>query len=455
MHRKVFYIVSILLLALVFISCGGEAVPIVELTEAKMAISDAEEYRAQEYAPEKYNEAIAQIEESHDYVAAGDLDRATRRAINARNAAREAMQLAAPRMAEASIQNARNAIQRAVVVNAEVFAPEELQRAQTELNDAELQLQQNNYDSAISAGQSAESNAQQAISVSMGKKDLIRDAIMEVRQTLVSAQEYGAEEIQPDLFEQAKDELSVAVDTYREDKLKESYTAVRSSKTKADQLYAVVIERASLANINAAQDQLRRAQSSPGAAAARDELNASVEMLETARSQHNDGQFRESLDASNESLRLSAIVLGTEGVAQQPDVSEGLVETDEYWVYEVERGNYLRNIAKRFYDDEMKWRYIYDANRDLINNPDLIYPSWDLKVPKWDQPGGPVSDGNAVYDMPSSGEMTDTTSGELVTESSDGLTSDDQMPDDNVENASFEQAPETSSGNTVEVMPEN
>jgi uncharacterized protein YidB (DUF937 family) len=50
-------------------------------------------------------------------------------------------------------------------------------------------------------------------------------------------------------------------------------------------------------------------------------------------------------------------------------------------VYTVASGDSLSRIAKRFYGDANQWRRIYDANRDQVQNPDLIHPGQKLKIP--------------------------------------------------------------------------
>jgi uncharacterized protein YidB (DUF937 family) len=52
----------------------------------------------------------------------------------------------------------------------------------------------------------------------------------------------------------------------------------------------------------------------------------------------------------------------------------------EQW-YTVVAGDSLSKIAKRFYSDANQWRKIYDANRDQLENPDLIHPGQKLKIP--------------------------------------------------------------------------
>jgi len=51
--------------------------------------------------------------------------------------------------------------------------------------------------------------------------------------------------------------------------------------------------------------------------------------------------------------------------------------------YEVEKGDHLWGIASKpeTYEDPYMWPRIYRANRDQINDPDLIYPQQTLTVP--------------------------------------------------------------------------
>lgn len=47
--------------------------------------------------------------------------------------------------------------------------------------------------------------------------------------------------------------------------------------------------------------------------------------------------------------------------------------------YEVAKGDNLSMIGKKF---GVAWKEIYEANRDIISNPDLIQPGWKLKIPQ-------------------------------------------------------------------------
>lgn len=50
-------------------------------------------------------------------------------------------------------------------------------------------------------------------------------------------------------------------------------------------------------------------------------------------------------------------------------------------MYTVKSGDSLSAIARREYGDAGEWRRIYEANRDLIKDPDLIHPGQELKIP--------------------------------------------------------------------------
>lgn len=58
---------------------------------------------------------------------------------------------------------------------------------------------------------------------------------------------------------------------------------------------------------------------------------------------------------------------------------EEVVEVD---FYTVQRGDSLSLIAKRLYGNAMKYPEIFEANREVIKDPDLIYPGQTLRIPK-------------------------------------------------------------------------
>jgi nucleoid-associated protein YgaU len=66
----------------------------------------------------------------------------------------------------------------------------------------------------------------------------------------------------------------------------------------------------------------------------------------------------------------------TAPAAPQPTGTIGSGKT-----YVVVEGDSLSKIARREYGDANKWRMIYEANKDLINDPDLIFPGQKLNVP--------------------------------------------------------------------------
>lgn len=71
-----------------------------------------------------------------------------------------------------------------------------------------------------------------------------------------------------------------------------------------------------------------------------------------------------------------------EGHAPQQSQNFEAATQSQSKTYRVNAGDNLSNIAQQFYGDGSQWRRIYDANRDKISNPDLIYPGQELQIPQ-------------------------------------------------------------------------
>lgn len=65
------------------------------------------------------------------------------------------------------------------------------------------------------------------------------------------------------------------------------------------------------------------------------------------------------------------------GSSVTPPETEAPSET-----YTVASGDTLWAIAQRFYGNGNQWNRIYQANKDTIEDPDLIQPGWILNIPR-------------------------------------------------------------------------
>jgi nucleoid-associated protein YgaU len=53
-----------------------------------------------------------------------------------------------------------------------------------------------------------------------------------------------------------------------------------------------------------------------------------------------------------------------------------------FTVYTVESGDTLSGIANQFYGDPAKFRVIFAANREILDDPDVIVPGQVLRIPQ-------------------------------------------------------------------------
>jgi len=67
-----------------------------------------------------------------------------------------------------------------------------------------------------------------------------------------------------------------------------------------------------------------------------------------------------------------------------PIIEEVVVEVEEPTerTVIVREGEWLYDIARNEYGSMHEWRKIYEANKDKIDNPDVIYPNQELIIPE-------------------------------------------------------------------------
>ena len=89
------------------------------------------------------------------------------------------------------------------------------------------------------------------------------------------------------------------------------------------------------------------------------------------------------VDPSYSDLTCDITVSQTGAAARSQTMSAGAsVSGGQGRRYTVQSGDSLSKIAKQFYDDASQYRRIFEANKDVLQDPDRIQPGQELTIPE-------------------------------------------------------------------------
>jgi nucleoid-associated protein YgaU len=89
-------------------------------------------------------------------------------------------------------------------------------------------------------------------------------------------------------------------------------------------------------------------------------------------------EFNRMVDTENTLNRIRI----PEAPAAQPVQSSTPQKTEEETIYVVQKGDTLSALAQRFYGKASLYMKIFEANRDVLSNPNLIKIGQKLRIPK-------------------------------------------------------------------------
>ncbi|GAA4462018.1 peptidoglycan-binding protein LysM [Nibrella saemangeumensis] len=92
-----------------------------------------------------------------------------------------------------------------------------------------------------------------------------------------------------------------------------------------------------------------------------------------------EGEVQSHEDAEKIALAVGNVE-GVETVDNRMTVAEP--QQPQAQMHTVESGDTLSKISKKYYGDPMKYGVIFEANKPMLKNPDLIYPGQVLRIPQ-------------------------------------------------------------------------
>lgn len=88
----------------------------------------------------------------------------------------------------------------------------------------------------------------------------------------------------------------------------------------------------------------------------------------------------ESSEALEKAILMAGNVKGVKKVVSEGVTAPPIAEDVQY--YEIKSGDTLSKIAKEYYGNANKYPTIFEANREVIKDPDKIYVGQKIRIPK-------------------------------------------------------------------------
>lgn len=384
------YAFAVSLVAAFMLGCGGD-IPIKEMAEAKKAITRAAGIKADKYAQAEFEAAGKKLYECHDLIKKEDYSKAKDAALDSKKKADEAYNKAIPLLAKDTIAIAEKSLEDAKEVYAEKLAKDEYDSASDQLKNANTSYTAAKYYDSYIAALDADKKAKNARNMALSKKDMLKDAISEVKLTLNEARKYGGDKYAPEKFKLAEENIKTAENANTNMKLREGFSAVEVAKINADEALLAGLEATAKEKVSMAEASIEKAEKSQGASGAKDELAAAKESLANAKASLAAGKFAESINYSDDAIKYATIVSASKkgsvvATGKEPVKTDGDGEDKDFILYTVkDRKPYtdcLWTISYTYYKNPRLWTKIFKANKDKIKNPDVILPGWVIKIPK-------------------------------------------------------------------------
>ncbi len=289
--------------------------------------------------------------------------------------------------------------------------------------EEKLQLFVLNSNAVENKLQKALTAAKIAYETSIAHKEEYLSQLASIQNTFNQAKKYNIEVYEPEKSSLLQKEINDTNNLIQKNQLRLAHENIENLISKADELFSIAIAKYS-------EDMFKKAQTSffdtknkfdKSQTSLKNEdsykkiietLSATEEAYNQAKTELEKEEYQSSIQSSEEVIRLTKILNDMidrsnlaykkrqieleeqkkkeEEQKREPIIEEKPLEitTEEKekikTIHVVKKNEYLWKISgyKHIYNNPRKWKKIYEANKDQIQDPNLIYPNQKLKIPE-------------------------------------------------------------------------
>lgn len=414
-----------LVTSVVFILACDVDVPIREMSEAKSTITRATEVKAEKYAPEDLKTAKDKLMGSHALVMDKEAKKAKAEAELSLKAGRDAVEKSLPPLAKDELDGVKKVYAEAEQLDAERSAPEEFSRASAMIKESDSLAGEKKFWESYQKAKEAAVPAGEARDKALASVPVLEKAIESLAAEADKLKknrgdEFAAEDIAATLSHLNDAKTNIQSKSLKEAhaKVKDSESLLASAKDKTNQ--GVAVEK-----LDAADKSLKKLGESDLKEPFSADIDKAAGLVARGREDLTTKQYEASLQKADEAAALIASIGASvdkkreetkaadeKGVQaeldkkkvepekkpgeadktpdKKIDVQTGVQATEYVVVYNPASRDCLWKIAQNAYQDPMLWPLIYQANKDQIKDPDLIFPGQKFiipSIPKKVEPG--------------------------------------------------------------------
>jgi len=377
------------------IGCASD-LPIRDMSKARYGITEAEEVKADKYAPEELEKAKQYLYDTHTLLKEDKTKDAQKKSVESLAESQKAIEKSLPLYASDMLTEANESLQQAEMLNAKEFANVEYAQAASSLDEATRLNADKNYRPSIQKSKESIGFANEAKAKSLAMIPQLKEQLVVLENEKESLRTQRGDEFAKDELSKTEQKINEATTKLEEKNIVAAIAAMQGAKESLLQAKIAIEKGKASESLEAAKSLYTQVSERESSQEMAQTLTEAEKLIANSQDLFSKENYIESYDASQQAITvlnsmLIAMEKKEEAIAMQEEAKEGeevitkeepKKEYKEYIVqYNPKARDCLWRIALKVYNNARLWPLIYIANKDQIKDPDLIFPGQRFIIP--------------------------------------------------------------------------
>lgn len=377
------------------IGCASD-LPIRDMSKARYGITEAEEVKADKYAPEELGKAKQYLYDTHSLLKEDKMKDAKQKSIESQAESQKAIEKSLPPYSADMLALATESVQQAEMLNAKEFANVEYAQAVNSLNEATQLNTDKSYRQSIQKSKETIGFANEAKAKSIAMIPQLKEQLAVMVNEKESLRTQRGDEFAKNELQTAEQKLNEASSKLEEQNIIAAVAAMQAAKESLSQAKTAIEKGKAFESLEAAKSMYSQISERESSQELAEMLTESEKLIANSEDLFNKGSYIESYDASQQAITLlNSMLIAMEKKEEALAMQQETKETEETIAKEEPKKEYkeyivqynpkerdcLWRIALKVYNNARLWPLIYIANKDQIKDPDLIFPGQRFIIP--------------------------------------------------------------------------